>query len=313
MARTPTRNQMIHCDICGEDYAATYKRCPFCDGRPPEEEDGRPSRRAGRRMATNTRGGGYSSGPTPAKIISTVVSLAFIVAAVCIVVSIVKPMIDRGNTTPLTSATPAPSASAQVSPSPEVSPSPTVPPDQTATGFTLDQSDFTLQNYGQVHTIHATFSPGGSVGYLEWTSSNPDVVSVDENGTVKGLGKSGGVSSVTITATLKGTQIFQTCIVRCSFDAPAGAGASTAPSSTPGTSTSTSNPVLNKTDFTMPKGTTVQMRVSGTTSTPSWSTANSAVATVDSSGLVSMVGKGTTTLICKVDGKELTCIVRCSG
>ena len=41
------------------------------------------------------------------------------------------------------------------------------------------------------------------------------------------------------------------------------------------------------------------MSVSGATSTPSWSTANSAVATVDSSGLVSMVGKGTTTLICK--------------
>ena len=107
MARTPTRNQMIHCDICGEDYAATYKRCPFCDGRPPEAEDNRPSRRTGRRMTTNTRGGGYSSGPTPAKIISTVVSLAFIVAAVCIVVSIVKPMIDRGSTPPLTSATPA--------------------------------------------------------------------------------------------------------------------------------------------------------------------------------------------------------------
>ena len=49
MARTPTRNQMIHCDICGEDYAATYKRCPFCDGRPPEAEDNRPSRRTGRR------------------------------------------------------------------------------------------------------------------------------------------------------------------------------------------------------------------------------------------------------------------------
>ena len=261
MARTPTRNQMIHCDICGEDYAATYKRCPFCDGRPPEAEDNRPSRRTGRRMTTNTRGGGYSSGPTPAKIISTVVSLAFIVAAVCIVVSIVKPMIDRGSTPPLTSATPAPSESAQVSPSPEVSPSPTVPADQTATGFTLDQSDFTLQNYGQVHTIHAAFSPGGSIGYLEWTSSNPEVVSVDENGTVKGLGKSGGVSSVTITATLKGTQIFQTCIVRCSFDAPADAGTSAAPSPTPGTSTSTSTPVLNKTDFTMPKGTTVQMSV----------------------------------------------------
>ena len=119
------------------------------------------------------------------------VSLAFIVAAVCIVVSIVKPMINRGGAAAPYLSHPRPSESAQVSPSPEVSPSPTVPADQTATGFTLDQSDFTLQNYGQVHTIHAAFSPGGSIGYLEWTSSNPEVVSVDENGTVKGLGKSG--------------------------------------------------------------------------------------------------------------------------
>ena len=25
------RNEMIHCENCGEDYASTYKRCPFCD------------------------------------------------------------------------------------------------------------------------------------------------------------------------------------------------------------------------------------------------------------------------------------------
>ena len=25
------RNDVIHCENCGEDYASTYKRCPFCD------------------------------------------------------------------------------------------------------------------------------------------------------------------------------------------------------------------------------------------------------------------------------------------
>ena len=41
MAKRPAgnRNQTIHCDICGEDYAATYKRCSFCNGRPPQEQD----------------------------------------------------------------------------------------------------------------------------------------------------------------------------------------------------------------------------------------------------------------------------------
>jgi len=54
---TGTRAETIHCDICGEDYAVTYKRCPFCDGRPTaadgSEEDGR--RNGGKRLSTNTR------------------------------------------------------------------------------------------------------------------------------------------------------------------------------------------------------------------------------------------------------------------
>ena len=63
MAKRPAgnRHQMIHCDICGEDYAATYKRCPFAT-RPPEEQE---SGRRGRREMTNTRGGGTPPGPPP--------------------------------------------------------------------------------------------------------------------------------------------------------------------------------------------------------------------------------------------------------
>ena len=60
------RNEMIHCEFCGEDYAATYKRCPFCDGRPLEEGEGTEEggrRAGGRRLATNTRGGGYGGRP----------------------------------------------------------------------------------------------------------------------------------------------------------------------------------------------------------------------------------------------------------
>lgn len=75
--------------------------------------------------------------------------------------------------------------------------------------------------YGESHPIKVTFTPAGSKGYIEWTSSNPEVVSVDENGNVKAIGKVNGVGRATITATLKGTQVSQTCIARCSFEAPA--------------------------------------------------------------------------------------------
>ncbi len=29
---------LIHCDVCGEDYSATYKRCPFCGGQQKYDE-----------------------------------------------------------------------------------------------------------------------------------------------------------------------------------------------------------------------------------------------------------------------------------
>ena len=33
MAYKPSPNSLIHCTECGEDYSATYKRCPFCGAR----------------------------------------------------------------------------------------------------------------------------------------------------------------------------------------------------------------------------------------------------------------------------------------
>ncbi|NCE64025.1 Ig domain-containing protein [Pseudoflavonifractor sp. 524-17] len=311
MARTPTgsRNKTIHCDICGEDYAATYKRCPFCNGRPPEQ----PSARGSRPPRRNTRGGGYST-PSPVRIISTVISLALIVAAVCIVISIIKPMVDKGKPITPPSATPAPTPTAQPTPSvaPSAQPSPGVPADQTAASFSLDKSDFTVSNYQESHSINATFSPAGSVGYLEWTSSNPEVVSVDDNGRITALGRSNGVSRATITATLKGTNITQTCIVRCNFDAPAGA---TVTPTAPSTAAPSGSLSLNKTDFTMEKqGQTVTMRVNGTSSTPTWSIDDTSIATVSSDGVVTAVANSNgkaVTLTCTVDGQTLTCLVRC--
>ncbi len=50
MARRIDPDTLIHCDACGEDYSATYKRCPFCGARrqydrpasqeEPDDEDG---------------------------------------------------------------------------------------------------------------------------------------------------------------------------------------------------------------------------------------------------------------------------------
>ena len=53
------------------------------------------------------------------------------------------------------------------------------------------------------------------------------------------------------------------------------------------------------------------MKVSGTSSTPTWHIGNTSVATISGDGTVTAVGRGNTTITCTVDGKTLECIVRC--
>ena len=181
-ARKPTgaRNETVRCENCGEYYAVTYKRCPFCeeqeeyrrtrarDDYDDEEyeaevyDEDEPRHRGGKRLKTNTRGGGYGGGPTPLQIVGWVISLALIAAAIYIVVTIIGPFIHRGEeavnpgSSPVISDTPAPSDSAEPQPSDSAEPQPSgsqdpeggdtgeIPAGQTATGITLSLTEFSL-------------------------------------------------------------------------------------------------------------------------------------------------------------------------
>ena len=66
--------EMIYCERCGEDYSATYRRCPFCDERPGRRIDDR-----------GTRG--------PLQVAVLVVTLIIILAAAFIVFSKVAPLL----------------------------------------------------------------------------------------------------------------------------------------------------------------------------------------------------------------------------
>lgn len=309
------RPKMIHCEYCGEDYASTYKHCPFCDEVPLDDEDfdgdeDSPRRvRGGKRLVTNTRGGGYGRGPSPLRLVGIIISLAIIIAAVIIVISVIIPLVTKGSsvTDPSAVESVRPTDSAQPSVEPTDSPEPTetIPADQTATDFTLSLTEFSLSNrYPDPITLTVTFIPEGSTGTITWTSSDPEVASVDETGKVSAGTKTG---NATITATMPGG-VTHTCLVHNSVTT----GASTSTGSGSGTTTSTALS-LNRTDFTLSKTyPSFQVEVSGTSSTPVWSIGNSAVATVSGDGTVTYVGKGTTTLTCTVDGKTLTCTVRCT-
>lgn len=317
------KNQLIQCENCGEYYSVTYKRCPFCeeyeDGYGDEYEDAPRRSTGGKRLVSNTRGGGYGRGWTPVRIFITVLSIAIMIAAFCIVFTLVKPLIDRGKVDPgqispspaAVSPSAGPSSPAEPSPSaePPVSPSPSpsqIPSTQTATGFSLNKSEFTLNDrYPDPITLKVTFTPSGSTGFITWTSSDPDIASVDENGKVSHGTKTG---TATITATMAGG-VTHTCKVynRVTGSAPA---VSTPSPTSSGTAASSLS--LNKTDFTFssPDEPAVQMRVNGTSSTPVWSIKNTAVATISADGVVRPVARGTTTITCTVDGQTLECIVR---
>lgn len=316
------RPKMIHCEYCGEDYSSTYKHCPFCDETEHQDyddqdeyEDSAPRSRGGKRLVTNTRGGGYGGSPSPLRIVGIVISLALIVAAVIIVVSIIMPLVSKGHAEPGSSVPPESSAPVMESetPGPEdstppaaESPENTIPAEQTATGFTLNQTEFSFSDrYPDPITVQVTFVPAGSTGTITWTSSDPSIVSVDENGKVS-HGTTRG--SATITASMPGADDQTILVYNQVTSGTSSGGTSTGGSASSGTLS------LNTTDFTFSalSNPSVQMKVNGTSSTPTWSIGNTAVATISASGVVKPVGHGTTTITCTVDGQTLTCIVRCT-
>ena len=66
------------------------------------------------------------------------------------------------------------------------------------------------------------------------------------------------------------------------------------------------------TDVTIKVGSDALMEVQGTDSAATWSIADTSIVTVDSSGMVTGVAVGETTLTATVDGQTLTCTIRIS-
>ena len=115
MARKYATGTLIHCEACGEDFSATYKRCPFCGEKPGDQPtttipqideyvfeggdvfddvDGAPTApsRGGKRLA----GGIHDDIPAAVnwtRLITFICSLVIIAAALVIVFTVVYPAI----------------------------------------------------------------------------------------------------------------------------------------------------------------------------------------------------------------------------
>ncbi len=300
--------EMRKCDVCGEEYSATYHSCPFCE----EKEALRRGKPIHRHTSDfRNRRGGHAWG-----VLALVLALVVIGAGTVYFfgdnIAQGLGMREPSNTEnlsnqddPATSPSSDPGADGSDLDS-DAGTMPSVGDDTgtdagedntdavapPSTSVALNSSDFTLDaTSGLQYTLQAS---GGS-GTYTWSSADTSVATVSEDGTVTGVGN--GTTEVTVTDGFTSA----VCIVRIK--------GVTSTTTAPSGSTTLS---LNREDMTMPAGTTFQLKVSGTSSTVTWSIADTSIATIDADGTVHFVKKGTTTATAAVDGQTLQCIVRVS-
>lgn len=146
-----SHTELIHCDNCGEDFSAAYRRCPFCNAKPgqravrddtinyaeptgpvdyePVYDEPPMFRNSGGKRLQRGGGGGYrrGGGAPIGKIILYVGTALVILAAVWIITTKVLPKFFSAQST----AEPSPSPTETVTPTP-VPPTPTVEPSDIA-------------------------------------------------------------------------------------------------------------------------------------------------------------------------------------
>lgn len=307
--------ELIHCKFCGEDYAATYKACPFCHTAPNGKKVGGSrsgrSSRAGNRVKTNTRGGGYGGARSPLSIVGIILSIILVVAAVIIVIVLVKTTLFHGEEA-------QPNSSTDISTSQQATDSAAGTPegDQSAEGgtdtqvvapdsVTLDQTAVSL-NAGETLNLTATVAPSGWVGQIIWSTSDSNVATVDPSGVVSYV----GAGTCSITASAAG--VTASCQVTCN-----GADAGTAPATDPGATAGSSIVVTaygntQDGDFTLQLGEAVPFKATGGDGANyAWSVADPGIASVDpTTGSCTGLAEGKTTMTVTSGGESTTVTIR---
>lgn len=163
------------------------------------------------------------------------------------------------------------------------------------TGVTLDREELSLPPGGTQALVASVVPDGATNQEVIWSSSDPDVVAVDENGAVTAL----VVGQATITVTTVEGGFTASCTVTV-------------------TPIAVTSITLDKTSLSFSSLNTTQKLTAtvkpdnATYPTVTWSSSNTSVATVSSTGTVTSKGSGTTTITASADGKTATCTVTVS-
>lgn len=293
------------CPTCGEEYSDTYRSCPFCEEDNALKHGKSLHRQGGHRLEKRKPSSGGAGGVMlllMGIIILGVMGYVVFGDDVADAVGIRVP-----DETPVNAEKREPekipiaqAGTVNTDPPPVIG---NVPQGDEPTGddtpgesegpLTLSQTDITIPA-GETGRLTTT---GGS-GNITWTSSNPEIASVD-GGSV--TGKAGG----TVTITAKSGEETASCTVKVEGDAWVDPNASSYR--------------LSKDDFTLSSGeSSWQLKIKrgdgweilGADDGVVWASNNTGVATVSDTGMVKRVGTGTTTITATIGGTVLKCIVR---
>ena len=200
---TNKKADMIYCERCGEDYSATYRRCPFCDERPGRRIDDHGTR-------------------SPLQLAVLIVTLVIILAAAFIVFSKVAPLLT--NQDPVVENPGVEQPDEPVADPGTQTPEVVLPevPDKTdpnavpAHAIVLSRTDITLV-HGETYSLAATVAPSDTTDTVVWSSDRPDVLDVSPEGALTNKNTTGEKVVVNVTATAGG--VSATCVVRCNSGA----------------------------------------------------------------------------------------------
>lgn len=166
------------------------------------------------------------------------------------------------------------------------------------TGLTLGTDSVTFDEIGQFYNITATRSPENCTDEVLYTSADPRIATVTQQGKIVAVG--GGVTEITASC----GDFIQTCLITCDFMTPQD---ETVEQNDP--------PALSSTDmlFTYP-GQQATLLVSNVESDAqiTFASSDDSVATVSDGGVITAVSSGTATVTATVHDMKLECTVRCN-
>lgn len=305
---TDNQPRLIHCENCGEDYAATYRACPFChtgpDGKKVTSRSSGRSSREGNRVRTNTRGGGYGGPRSPLSIVGIVLAVALIIAAVVIVVVLAKSVFsgdkDEGKN-PASNPSSGISSSVEEDNTGDSSAEPgstPVAPD----GVSLDQAELSLTP-GATGTLIATIDPVNWIGQVIWSTSDANVATVDQSGVVSYVGD----GTCTITASAVG--VTASCTVTCGQ--PAEPSQPSEPAQSSVVVTAYGNTMDGDFTLRIQDGDIPFKAEGGDGANYTWSIADPSIAVVDpTTGVVTPLAEGKTTMSVTSGGETTTVVIR---